>query len=259
MPERRWAPVLAAATALCAMAGCQQQRHVLSNWWGNVRYERGWVGYREAGTWLVSTDADERQKGISVLTRKGYKGIPKTLKYVQILARADRSALVRGAAVRAQVHSADQETIDMIVGALRDTDAQVRKEACIVLGVIGNHTVAEPLIKTLESDASSDVRAAAAGALSSCHEKPVALALAKGAGSEDFLVAFSCVEALGKMTGENHGYSTAKWSEWIEGQKDPFARAGQPPPGPKKPKEHVGTVLRRWLVFWKPNPRDVAE
>ena len=151
------------------------------------------------------------------------------------------------------------EAAEVLGDALSDADPYVRTEACIVLGERADPTAIDPLIKTLDGDDSADVRAAAAASLAEFLRKQAALALARNVADGEFLVGYSCLEALRQMTGEDLGFNPQRWSEWIEAQADPFAKAGRPPPGPRKPEETLGSRFRRVLLFWRPDPRDVAE
>jgi len=263
MPLKQLARLLASAALACAMAGCQgNQTTWLRRTWEDFRYDRGWISRRQAVQWVISEDPDLRQKGISILNRKGYQGLPKTEEYVRTMAdfRAERSAVVRGAAIRAQARAADDpEAVETLIGVLIDRDPYVRAEACVVLGELGEKQAIDPLIDALRADSSSDVRAAAADALGAFHEKKAALALAEFVGDEDFLVAYCCLEGLRENTGEDHGYSSKQWTDWINASEDPFANAGRKPAGPVKPEDQRGYRLKKWLLFWRTDPRERVE
>ena len=262
MRLNRIALLLATALPAFVLGGCQDQTRWMRQGWEEYRYDRGWVSRHQAVQWVISEDPDLRCKGIGILNRKGFDGLPKTQEYVRTLAiaQAERSAVVRGAAIRAQAHAGDNaEAMTILLAAVNDRDSYVRTEACVVLGKLGDPKAIEPLAKVLRNDAFSDVRAAAADALGAFRDKKAALALAGSVGDQDFLVAHSCLGSLKKLTGENLGYKATKWSEWINAQADPFAKAGQRPPGPVKPEDKPGAKLKKWMFFWKTDPRERVE
>lgn len=262
MRLNRIALLLAPALLALVLGGCQDQTRWIQQGWEEYRYDRGWISRHQAVKWVISEDPDLRHKGIGILNRKGFDGLPKTQEYVRTLAvaQAEHSPVVRGVAIGAQAHAGNKaEAMTVLLAAVNDKDSYVRTEACVVLGKLGNPKAIEPLAKVLKNDTFSDVRAAAADALGAFQDKKAAMALAASVESQDFLVAHSCLGSLKKLTGENLGYNTTKWGEWINFQEDPFAKAGQRPPGPVKPEDKPGAKLKKWLLFWKTDPRERVE
>jgi hypothetical protein len=259
MHRNRRTNLAAVAAAACLLAGCGQNGWV-SRSWEDFRYDRGWISRGQAVQWAVSENPDERRLGIAILNHKGFDGLPRTEQYVRTLAVGETNPLVRGAAVRAQVHGGgDAEAVETLIRATGDADPYVRAEACTVLGELTDPSAIEPLTKVLTEDAVSDCRAAAARALAACKDRKAALALAGHVADEDFLVAYSCREGLIACTGRDLGYDPAAWRQWLEAAGDPFAEAGRRPAGPVKPEDRPGHGIRRALTFWKTDPREVVE
>jgi hypothetical protein len=237
--------------------------------------------YEQAVEWaLNSYDADERYRGIAMLTEAPFAGEPAYLALFRDKV-TDDDAAVRQAAVRALGLHGNPDDALLIAQDLEDDDYLVRLAAAQALQKLHNPDVIDPLIAhlSLESMALRNARSTASLAIRGADGErkiaeetepavraEVALALGQyrtikvvqsliGALSDRSLaVNHNAIKSLTTLTGQDFGYDPGLWLDWIDATPDVFA-AGRAYtyPGFSRPRHPI-----EWLPF-VPQPPKAAE
>ena len=111
----------------------------------------------------------------------------------------DASASVRLAAVRSLGALGNRVGIRALTDALEDSDAEVRCAAAQALGELRQSTTGVALAKSLQKDASLDVRVAAAESLSRTESRAAVEPLVTGLSDKEPRVRVACAKALTAM------------------------------------------------------------
>jgi HEAT repeat protein len=110
----------------------------------------------------------------------------------------------------------DSTRFEPIAPGLQDKDAAVREFACRLAGRTRAPAAAPLLANLLASDASLDVRLAAADALGQIPSRDSANALVAGIADPDVALRFRCEQSLKLITGKDLGRNSADWQQEIE-------------------------------------------
>jgi HEAT repeat protein len=103
------------------------------------------------------------------------------------------------------LQSPDNTVIDGLIGALKDKDAGVRREAASALGQLGNARAVPALIETMK-DTEPDVRRRAANALGELGDERAITALTTALKDTDAGVRRAAVQAIAEISGgDSHG------------------------------------------------------
>jgi len=178
--------------------------------------------FRRSLARLKTGTPDERRKAILYLDRKWeWSNDEARDAFVRILVnrvRFDEDELVRAVAARALRHYAQPTAVGALVAALADRDEYVRVEAARSLAVTADAEAVVALLRLLRSDASPQVRAAAAAALGAVRsgraphpDRNVLAALCEALDDRDFAVVCRSAGALVRLTGQDHGHSRTAW------------------------------------------------
>jgi len=106
------------------------------------------------------------------------------------------------------------DMVEKLIESLNDKEPPVRWEAAMKLGDLKDNRAVVPLISALLADAHPYVRRRAAFALGELHDMRATDALIKALHDEDSFVDRLASEALEKITGQQFGNDSKKWSEW---------------------------------------------
>ncbi len=224
-------------------AGCASSRG--GNWFHKPRTSRDYLDMA-----LEAPGADDRRKGVIGLaaTRDGKSDW--AMKVYDTVARTDRDAMVRCAAIRAMAPAAGAEQVPTTLKLLlssaqtikdcRPAPGPVRWEASkVLLGIIRDYTyqesqrdqIVKTLLNRLARDTERSVRMTSIEALSYFAERDVPPALIDVLGEDDFALQHAAEEALIALTGQTHDHDAKAWRKWLAETKDPFAQSGQIPEG----------------------------
>ena len=184
---------------------------------------------------VESPKADERREALDALAAKNEaRGIPSVVKIFCIVARSDKDTMVRDAAVRGLAQMQGEGVLEALSDVVaNDRSDYVRREAVLSLARRVPPEGATAMIQALKSDASPDVRLAAAEHLRRFRDKAAAETLAAVLQDTDVAVALRAWESLRYMTGQDLPRQTTPWAEFLASGDDPFTGYGKPPPLPR--------------------------
>ncbi len=182
-----------------------------------------------------SDNADTRREAVQAIGEHDkVDDIPAIRELMVLVARTDRSPLVRAAACQALANIKHLEAREALVGRLaEDPDPYVRADAATALGVQGDPASIEPLATAMREDKDVDVRIAAADALSGIRERAAATALVGGLNARDVGVAHTAWESLRYMTGQDLPREPGPWTDFLVSADEPLDRYGKPPALPE--------------------------
>lgn len=225
---------------------------------------------RSADEWvkmaLESPHPDERRRGVVGLSQSRDASADWALRIYDKVARSDTDPGVRCAALRAMEQIADpqsQATALVVLQSERDpadgvvtAPASVRWSAARVLHSIaktsGGETdsksgVATALENAIRSEPDLQSRITMIDTLGYYRIRSVPSVLVEVLGDEDFAIRRAAESSLVALTGVTHNYDVAAWKAWLAKTRDPFAAAGQTPPGWDEP-----TQKPTWDWVWLP-------
>jgi HEAT repeat protein len=205
---------------------------------------------------LESPRADERRKGVVGLSQSGDASADWALRVYDTVARSDVDPMVRCAALNA-IERLNRENAAPIATAIliskddaktdiRLAPASVRWAAARVLHTVGSSNAdslsnsdatKSALIDAAKSDASHEVRLTAIDCLGFMRDRRVPPILIDLLENEDFAIRRAAESSLVALTGVTHRFDAVAWRAWLSGVGDPFARAGETPPGYEKPSQ----------------------
>jgi ankyrin repeat protein len=110
-------------------------------------------------------------------------------------------------------NKSDDRLVDKLIEALTDKDPSVRWEAAQRLGDLKDRRAVVPLIRSL-SDIHPYVRRRAAFALGELHDPRAIDSLIRALQDDDVFVQKLASEALEKITGQQFGSDSKKWTDW---------------------------------------------
>jgi hypothetical protein len=180
--------------------------------------------------------ADRRREALQeIVEDKDARHVESVVKLYCLVARTDKNAMVRSAAVRGLAVLEGEEVVPTLCHVLEtDDDVYVRADAATALGEhAGDPAALEGLADALASDTRTDVRIAAAESLRHFRDKRAAAALARAVAYDDLAVAHNAWQGLRYMTGQDLPRDTEAWDQYLASAEDPFADYGDPPPLPK--------------------------
>lgn len=129
---------------------------------------------------------------------------------------ADKSPLVRSAAIRALNYARDGSRTPLFVAALDDPSELVRLEAAKALANVPDAAAIPALAKRLADVAESqETRVAAADALRCYRDRAAVQALIRALDDRSFAVVWRARLSLRLIAGEDYGYDPAAWLAWL--------------------------------------------
>ncbi len=246
------APALGAVLALGALSACQDME--LRPGARTLREALKPPTPLEAAQMALDPyDADRRYRGTLLLARAGFA---KEKLYLDLFEdhAGDPDPAVRAAALRALAGNAPPEMAPVLIKALEDEDAFVRREAAQGLQRLHHRDAVDPLIERLDGEQEQDaqVRAEAARTLGQFPEPRVLQALIAALDDPQLAVDRNAAQSLRTLTGQDFGVSRAEWARWAGESGRPFAaQAVYVYPGYER--------ARRWFEYVPFVPRPVTE
>ncbi len=171
---------------------------------------------------LKSQDPDLRRDAVERLSDEKWGRDGEFLKAYALLAQ-DPDHTVRSAALRALGCCGDADYIKDVIAALKDPVDSVRYDAASALDLLVHADAIAPLGSCVSSDASVQVRAAAARALRHYPRADVLEILLACLSDRDVAVRHQASESLAELTGKDAGMDTQRWEEILADKVDPFA------------------------------------
>jgi len=230
-------PCLAAALIVSFGLGCAHAP--------KQRFKPAWLAsQRDVGTYLdlalTNPDADIRRAAVVQVGKTRHHGIPVAMDALALIARSDRSAAVRCAAIRVLArHPGPTAATTMLTLLTPETRKSstlpagpgVRRAAMSALSHFSSDSLFEGEaeaavrkagIRHLLHDESRDVRIDAAALLAHHPHLDTARALIDALGQSDFAVVFEAERSLRYLTGQSFGYDAGRWRAWLETTSSPF-------------------------------------
>lgn len=171
-------------------------------------------------TMFESGDPDMRRAAINELSKYDWgRREPYLEGYAAVLAnergrpKAESSATVRSAAVRALGHGQQPKYIKDLALALKDPDSLVRIDAVLALDATPDAQVIAPLSLTATTDPDPDVRARATRALHRYDNPDVIQTLLRILDDREFSVRYAAGASLKAITGLDLGTDADAWRQ----------------------------------------------
>lgn len=256
-PRGRGAAVgLLVAFAVGGLVGCHGRRIHKSAW---LVTERDAARYIQEA--LEADSADVRRDALVQIGKTRFCGHDTVVKACGLIARTDRSASVRSAAIRVVSESMCAESASMLVRVLerdertgnggrvggagknRDSsdvgvsaDDRVLADALRGLYFLERNGAVDPAVQGeivsaavwhLSHGASRDVRIAAARVLGVYASVEAVDALVAALDDGDFGVVYHAERSLMRLTGVSHHHDTQAWRAWLAETDAPFAMRGR--------------------------------
>lgn len=189
---------------------------------------------------LTNPDADIRRAAVVQVGKTRHDGMPAAMDALDLIARSDRNAAVRCAAIRVLARhpgpTAATTMLTLLTPEARKSStlpagAGVRGAAMSALCRFSSESlfegeaeaaVREAGIQHLLHDESRDVRIDAAALLAHYPHLDTARALINALGQSDFAVVFEAERSLRYLTGQAFGYDAGRWRAWLETTPSPF-------------------------------------
>jgi HEAT repeat protein len=137
---------------------------------------------------------------------------------------ADSAAPEKVAAVRCLGKLPSPTAVEALGLALRDSDAEVRTEACRALAGIDSPHALSLLTETVAQDANVDAKLAAVRGLSKFRDPRAVQALGAALEDPDPAVQFAAMQSLESCTGEDLGQDVRRWREFARRSPEVLAR-----------------------------------
>ncbi len=242
LPPRSLVPIFAVVLAAFPAGGCAGKGKNSRLIWTQAQAERL---LREA---LEAETPDARRRPIERVAESKYAGSDISVKTMDLVVRTDTSQVVRRVAARSLSHSQHPNAYQPLLQVLdaqsnqhkvRPPDAALRR-ACIDsldrLLSSGVHCEDDERIirlatASLTHDPDRDAKIAAARLLGHFQHIDALRALIDALTQNEFAVTYEAEQSLIKLTGYTQHRSYDDWRAWLDENTDPFARAGQTPPG----------------------------
>lgn len=253
--------MIAVASAL-VLTGCTK-----SNRWDGFNFKRAKTSKDYLDMALESERADDRRKGVNGLAESSDATSDWAVKVFDTIARTDTDAMVRRAALRALLRSANSDRVPTTLKLLKSSDveyedvrpatAPVRWTAArLLLAVVHGFAfhedqkseIVETILDRLPKESDQNVRLALIETLGYFQQRPVLEALINELENEDFAVQHAAELALVSLTGVTHHHYPSAWRKWLAETSDPFAQAGE------TPEELQATRSKPrwdWLYWWE--------
>jgi hypothetical protein len=212
-------------------------------WFARPKTSQQWLDQA-----LESDRADERRKGVRGLAASRDGQSYWAMKVYVTVARCDRDASVRCAALSALGPVATSEHVPFLLellnsprGAkdpLRPAPGAVRWEAVKLLTQVLRRegcapeqraAVVQTLLERVADDDDRHVRIAGLEALAAFQDLSVLRALINALDYDDFALQHAAERSLVALTGVTHRHDADAWRRWLELTPDPFAHAGEIP------------------------------
>ncbi|NLX13216.1 MAG: hypothetical protein GXY44_06110 [Phycisphaerales bacterium] len=228
-------------TALFGISGCSDQQK--RQW----RFRSAEENYQAA---LDAEHPDARREGITRIAESYYVDSPRAFEVLDTVARHDPNTQNRCIAIRAFSRYRDHRPVGTLLTILQarpgseealPANDEVRWEVARSLldlkrkGVLNDEQAilaCELYLRMLETRPTRDVRLVSLEALGYFKDPKVFTPLINALrGEKDFAVAYQAERSLVALTGVSQAYDPEAWEEWLANTDDPFAKAGQIPPG----------------------------
>lgn len=227
--------------ALFTSASCSDQQK--RQW----RFRSAEENYRVA---LEAEHPDVRRDGVTRIAESYYVDSTRAFEVLDAVARRDANAQNRCIAIRAFSRYRDDRPVGTLLAILQartdseDTlpaDNEVRWEVARSLLALQRKSIlnaeqqalaCDLYLRMLEAKPTREVRLVCLEALGCFKDQKVFPPLIAGLrGEKDFAVAYQAERSLIALTGVTHAYDPDAWEQWLAATTDPFAKAGQTPPG----------------------------
>ncbi len=242
--------VLLCVAALLSATACKKSER--SDWRpDSMRSSDEWMKMA-----LESPHPNERRRGVVGLAESRDASADWALRVYDKVARSDNDPSVRCAALRAMeriadpqseatalaVLQSDRKPIDGVVAA----PSTVRWGAARVLRAIApisndseseGSRVASGLVDAVNSEPDHRTRLTLIDTLGFYRDRSATTALIDSLDDDDFAIRRAAESSLVALTGVTHHYDADAWRAWFAKTGDPFASAGQTPPGWDEPDE----------------------
>lgn len=211
-----------------------------------------WVRPRTSADYLnmalESDQADVRRRGVIGLAESGDGQSAWAVKVYDTIARTDRDAMVRRAALRAMRPVVDADRVPTALKLLRSADekiadtraapAAVRWAAARLLWIAvragayredQRGMILDTFSSQLAREEDSNTRLAMIETLGYFQDERVLPMLVDAMERDDFAAQHAAEHALAVLTGQTHGHDPAAWRGWLSETDEPFAHAGEVP------------------------------
>ena len=238
-------------------SGCS--KNTSGHWFEKPRTSKEWLDIA-----LEAAAPDERRRGVVGLSRSADGRTDWAMRVYDTVARTDKDAMVRTAAVGAMWPGANAEQVPTLLKIMQaDTQhfddvkpaaAPLRWAAAKVLLAVVNASryqeaqrpqIVKVLLDRLSKDPDRNVKLTMIETLSYFAEQPIPLALADVMQENDFAIQSAAERSLIALTGVTHHHDAAAWKKWLASTTDPFEKAGQIPEGAA-----MGDKPRKWKWEW---------
>ena len=235
--------LIISAVLMLALSGCSGGRR-----WDGFKFKRSNASEDYLDMALESKRADDRRKGVNGLAEGPDATTDWAIKVFETVARTDTDAMVRRAALRALLRSANGDRVPLTLKLLKSNDveyedvrpapAPVRWSAArLLLAVAYDFTFREDqeaeivttVLEQLPKENAQNVRLTLIEVLGYFQQRPVLDALIAEMENEDFAIQHAAEMSLVSLTGVTHHHYPSAWREWLAKTDDPFARAGETP------------------------------
>ncbi|MBN2563004.1 MAG: hypothetical protein JXQ75_18935 [Phycisphaerae bacterium] len=253
-PARRWGCLCVACllVATVVLGGCSSNKR------------GGWFKKRQTSSdylklALEAECPDERREGVIGLAGSDDAATEWATKVFDTIARTDTDMMVRCAAVRAMLPSANADRVPTLLKLLNSTrggvegvrpaPGPVRWEAAKLLLFIVDaraydesqrRRIVQTLLDRLADDDDRNVKLTVIDTLAYFKERPIPTALIGAMEEGDYAVKHAAERALIALTGTRHYHDPVAWRTWLDATENPFENAGAIPP------EELEVKEKRW-------------
>jgi hypothetical protein len=162
-----------------------------------------------------TSNPDRRREAIAYFQDHPYGNSDVYVKSYILLA-TDPDPMVRAQSMRALGATGRYDVADTLSTGMKDANVQVRRDAVTGAKNVNNPTLIDPLIERVQTDADSQVRAAAVQALRPYTMPKVLHAYADALNDTDAAVAYFAYQNLQQVTGEmNLAMDQRAWNDYL--------------------------------------------
>jgi len=213
--------VLVCFAALAALAACDTMKQDLQAFGDSLTP----VSPSQAARWMVDmNDADNRRRGLVLISNAPFGGAEVYVAIYRDDVLYETNPLVKAAAITALGRHGRPSDVPAIAATLSDASVQVRWAAARALQRLHNdEAVPALLVAMLAEEQDEDVRMAAAIALGQYPQDRVFQGLVAALDDRRLSVNAAARESLRTVTGQDFGLDPKAWLKWYDEVDDPFA------------------------------------